>query len=104
MRSRVVTAAIVVLAGASWAPLALAAAPAMPPLKLASGPTVSFDRAGHLVNFNLGGLMTPGLLQDAASLRPSATGASRGVQLELSRGRNWDPYADLFPAAASLSS
>jgi hypothetical protein len=76
----------------------------MPPLKLASTPAVSFDRTGHVVNFNLGGLMAPGLLQDAASLHPALIGVSRGVQLELSRGRNWDPYADLFPASASLSS
>src|SRR3954462_15646844 len=104
MRSRVVSAAIVVLAGAFWAPLASAATPVMPPMKLAPGSSVSLDRAGHLVNFNLGGLMAPGLLQDPAPLRPGAIGVSRGVQLELSRGRNWDPYADLFPASASLTS
>jgi len=59
MRSRVVSAAVIVLAGASWAPVAFAAAQAMPPLKLAAGPTVSLDRAGHVANFNLGGLMAP---------------------------------------------
>jgi len=104
MRSRVVSAAVIVLAGASWAPLAFAAAQAMPPLKLAAGPTVSLDRAGHVVNFNLGGLMAPGLLQEMASLRPATTGSSHGVQLDLSHGRNWDPYADLFPATSSLNS
>src|SRR5436190_14771993 len=73
MFSRVVSAAAtVVLAGAFWAPTAYAAAPAMPPLKLASGPSASLDRSGYVVNFNLGGLMSPGLLQDATSLRPTA--------------------------------
>ena len=57
-----------------------------------------------MVNFNLGGLMAPGLLQDASSWRPAAIGVARGLELELSRGRNWDPYADLFPASASLNS
>src|SRR4051812_32379882 len=105
MRSRVVSAALVVLAGVWVAPSAFAAAPIIPfKLAPAPAPSVSFDRTGHLVNFNLGGVMTPGLLQDSASLRPMSIGVSRGVELELSRGRNWDPYADLFPASASLSS
>ena len=105
MRSRVVSAAVAVLAGVFGTSSAFAAAPVvMPPLKLAANPPVSLDRTSHFVNFNLGGLMSPGLLQDVASLRPTAIGVSRGVQLELSRGRNWDPYADLFPASASLTS
>jgi hypothetical protein len=104
MGSRVVSAALVALAGAFWAPQALAAAAVMPPLKLASSPLVSLDRTTHITNFNLGGLLSPGLLQDASAFHPAVTGTARGVQFELSRGRNWDPYADLFPAAASLSS
>src|SRR5689334_13260968 len=98
MGRRVVSAALVALAGAVWAPQAFAATAMMPPLKLASSPLVTPDRTSHITNFNLGGLLGPGLLQDASALRPAVTGASHGVQFELSRGRNWDPYADLFPA------
>ena len=104
MRNRVVTAALSVLAGALWAPAAYAAAPAASAPKLAPVSSVPLDRNGHVVNLNLGGLMASGLTQDAPALRPNTIGVARGVQLELSRGRNWDPYADLFPAAASLSS
>lgn len=103
MRSRVALAAFL-LAGAVWAPLAHAATPGLPPLKLAPAVSVSGDRTAHLVNFNLGGMLASGLLQDVTALHPTAIGVARGVQLELSRGRNWDPYADLFPATASLNS
>ena len=104
MGQRVVTAALSMLAGALWAPTAFAAAPAAPALRLAPVSSVSLDRNGHVVNLSLGGLVTPGLAQDASPLRPNGLGASRGIQLDLSRGRNWDPYAELFPASASLNS
>jgi hypothetical protein len=107
MRKRIVTAASSVLAGALWVPAAYAAVPFTPPsspLVLAPASSVSLDRNGHVVNLNLGGLMASGLSQDPSQLRPNTIGVARGVQLELSRGRNWDPYADIFPAAASLSS
>jgi hypothetical protein len=107
MRKQVVTAALSMLAGALWVPAAYAAAAFVPPpspLILAPGSSLSLDRNGHVANLNLGGLLASGLTQDPSQLHPSTIGIARGVQLELSRGRNWDPYADLFPAAASLSS
>ncbi|HEY4265718.1 MAG TPA: hypothetical protein VGM72_10395 [Micropepsaceae bacterium] len=101
MRKRVATAALSVLAGALWVPLAYAAAPSaiLGPLS-----SVSPDRNAHAVNLNLGGLMTSGLAEDVPALRPNAIGIANGVEIQLSRGRNWDPYADLFPAASALSS
>ena len=107
MRERVMTAALSVLAGALWVPAVQAAVPYTPPaspLVLAPGASVSIDRKGHMVNLNLGGLMASGLSQDPSLLHPNTIGVAHGVQLELSRGRNWDPYADIFPAASSLSS
>jgi hypothetical protein len=107
MRKRIVIAALSVLAGASWVPAVYAAVPfAQPlsPLILAPGSSVSLDHNGHAVNLNLGGLMTLGLSQDPSALKPNTIGIARGVQLELSRGSNGDPYADLFPAVSSLSS
>jgi len=104
MGRSVVSAALVALAVAVWAPQASAATAGMPPLKLAPAASVSLDRTSHITNFNLGGLLTPGLLQDPSAMRPNALGVAHGVQVELARGRNWDPYADLFPAAASLNS
>jgi hypothetical protein len=104
MRKRVVTAALSVLAGALWAPLAYAAAPTAAVGILGPLSSGSLDRNGHAVNLNLGGLMASGLTQDASALRPNAIGIANGIQLQLSHGRNWDPYADLFPAASSLNS
>jgi hypothetical protein len=99
-----VTAAMSVLAGALWVPLAYAAAPTSPVPLLGPLSSVSLDRNGHTVNLNLGGLMAAGLTQDATALRPNTIGIASSIQLQLSHGRNWDPYADLFPAASSLNS
>jgi hypothetical protein len=104
MRRPFVTAALSVLAGAVLAPAAYAAAPATTALILAPGSSVALDRNHHAVNLNLGGLLASGLSQDSTAFRPTLIGLASGVQLELSRGRNWDPYADLFPAAAALNS
>jgi hypothetical protein len=104
MRKRLVIAALSLLGAALWAPLADAAAPVVIPMKLAPASSVSLDRNGHVVNLNLGGLMVPGFGQDMPSLHPNALAVGGGMQLELSRGRNWDPYADLFPSVAALNS
>jgi hypothetical protein len=107
MRKRLTTAALSMLGAALWAPLAHAAAgaaPVRPAFILAPVSTVSLGRNGHVVNLNLGGLMASGLAQDIPALRPNSIAVARGVQLDLSRGRNWDPYADLFPAVAALNS
>ena len=104
MRRLVSTAALTVLAGALWATAASAAAPAVPAPKLGPVPSILVDRTGHVVNFNLGGLMAPSLAQDFSALKPNTVSVTRGLQLDLGHGRNWDPYGDLFPAAASLNS
>ncbi|HXJ02805.1 MAG TPA: hypothetical protein VNH44_16410 [Micropepsaceae bacterium] len=105
MRQGLGIAALSVLGAALWAPLAFgAAAPVRPAFILAPVSTVSLDRSGHVVNLNLGGLMNSGLAQDVPALRPNGITVASGVQLELSRGRNWDPYADLFPSIGSLNS
>jgi hypothetical protein len=101
MRKRVAAAALSMLAGALSAPLAHAAAPGaiLGPLS-----TFALDRNAHALDLNLGSLMTPGLSQDFPQLRPNAIGIANSIELQLSRGRNSDPYADLFPAASTLSS
>jgi hypothetical protein len=104
MRRRATTAALAMLAGALWASAAIAAAPVTPALKLAPVSTIVLDNKGHVINLNLGGVTAQGLAQDSSALRPNGIAAAHGIQLELARGRNWDPYADLFPAIASLNS
>jgi hypothetical protein len=91
MRVRISTAALSVLAVALWASGASAAAPLVLAPKF-------------VVNLNLGGALPTSLTQDALSPRPTIGGASEGIQLDLARGRNWDAYADLFPASGSLTS
>ena len=101
MRKRGTAAALVVLTGALWASVA-SAAPATP-LILAPVPNAALDRGAPMVNLNLGGVMVPGLAPDASTLHANNVAVAHGVQLELSRGRNWDPYGDLFPATQSLN-
>jgi hypothetical protein len=103
MRGRVLAAASAVLTGALWASAASAATPLILAPKLAPTSAAALDR-GLPVNLNLGGMMAPSLAQGATAFRANAAGAAHGIQLELSRGRNWDPSADLFPGAASLDS
>src|SRR5262249_32661431 len=104
MRTRIVTAALVTLTGTSGVSGAMAAAPQLTPIfQLAPAPAVSLDRSGRVANLSLGSLMMPGFTADAPALRPNNLTAPRGVQLELSRGRNWDPYADLFAAGSTLN-
>lgn len=104
MEGRISTAAWGLLAAALWASAAFAAAPAASALKLAPVPSVTLDRSGHVVNLNLGGVTGPTFAPEISGLRPDAIGIARGIQLELAHGRNWDPYGDLFPSAASLNS
>ena len=104
MRTRAVTAALAALTGTIWVSGAMAAAPQLTPIfQLAPAPSVSLDRNGRVANLSLGSLMTSGLGLDASALRPNSATVARGVQLELSRGRNWDPYADLFLGASALN-
>jgi hypothetical protein len=98
---RIWTAAAVLLAGALWAPLAwAAAAPAVPPLRLASNLDSLPERGGLALNLNLGGMMAPALAQNSVPL----VSLGRGVQLEFGHGRNWDPTGDLFPSFGALNS
>ena len=92
MRRRVTTAALSMLVGAFWASAASAATSSVSK----SAPT------DHIANLNLSGVTAPA--QDASSLRVNAVGIARGFQLDLTHGRNWDPYGDVFPASASLNS
>lgn len=105
LNSRVI-AALSVLVAALWVPLAYAAAPAASAAQPQLGPVsrVSFDRNSYDINLNLSGLIAPGLTQNVPALKPNSVAIANGVQFELARGRNWDPYVDLFPAAASLNS
>ncbi len=101
MRRRVVTAALSVLGGALWASAALAASSVAPASKSAPEAAIS---SGGVANLNLGGVAAPTLAQDISPLRPNVVSIARGMQLELVRGRSWDPYGDIFPASASLNS
>ena len=101
---RISTAALSVLTVAFWASGASAAAPLILAPKFGPATTVSLDRTGHVVNLNLGGALPTSFAQDALSIRPNVGGASDGIQLDLTRGRNWDAYADLFPSSGSLNS
>ena len=104
MRTRAVTAALVALTGTLWVSGALAASPQLASIfQLSPSPSVSLDRNGHVANLSLGSVVTPGLVQDASALRPNSIAIARGVQLELSRARNWDPYADLFLTGGALN-
>jgi hypothetical protein len=102
---RISTTAAVLLAGVLWAPLALAAAaPVVPPLRLASNLNSLPERGAVALNLNLGGIMGPALAQASASLRPNVVSLGRGVQLELGHGRNWDATGDLFAGIGALNS
>jgi hypothetical protein len=104
MRTRVVTAALAAFTGTCWVSGAVAAAPQLTPIfQLAPSPSVSLDRNGRVANLSLGSVVTPGLVQDASTLRPNDITIARGVQLQLSRARNWDPYAELFLAGGTLN-
>jgi hypothetical protein len=92
MHRRVVTAALSVLVGALWASAASAAMSSAP----RSAPT------DHIANLYLGGVTAP--TQDVSSFRVNAVSVARGFQLDLTHGRNSDPYGDVFPASASLNS
>lgn len=93
MHRRVTAAALSVLVGALWASAASAASSS-----LKSAPT------DHIANLNLGGITVPSSAQDASSLHGNGVSAARGFQIDLTHGRNWDPYGDVFPASASLNS
>ncbi|HMI98062.1 MAG TPA: hypothetical protein VK479_16255 [Micropepsaceae bacterium] len=97
MRMRVVTAALSVLLGTLWVSAVSAATSTAPTAKVAQASIAS------IANLNLGGVMAP-LGQDMSSLRPNGASVARGLQLDLARGRNWDPYNDVFPASGSLNS
>ena len=97
MRRGVATAALSVLVVALWASAASAATPIASVSKSAAA-------TDHIANLNLGSVTAPALALDAPSLRPNVVSIARGMQLELARGRNWDPYGDVFPASASLNS
>jgi hypothetical protein len=103
MRRRVLTATLTVLTGALWASAAPAATPLILAPKLAPVSVAALGR-GLPVSLNLGGMMAPALAQGSSALQPNGASAAHGIQLELSRGRNWDPSAELFPAPASLDS
>jgi hypothetical protein len=103
MRTRVVTAALALLGGTLWVSGPVAAAPQLTPIfQLAPSSSVWLDRSGRIANLSLGAIVAPGLVQDASTLRPNTITVARGVQLELSRTRNWDPYRDLFLAGGTL--
>jgi hypothetical protein len=104
MRTRAVTGALATLTGTLWVSGALAVGPQLTPIfQLAPAPTVSLDRSGRIANLSLGSVVAPGFVQDASTLRPNSIAVARGLQLELSRARNWDPYADLFLAGGTLN-
>jgi hypothetical protein len=84
MRRRVGTAALSVLVGALWASGASAAAPTTSASK-------SPPAGDYIANLNLGGAVTTALAQDAPSLRPNVVSITRGMQLGLAPGCNWDP-------------
>jgi hypothetical protein len=90
MYRRVVTAALSVLVGAFWASTVSAA--------MSSAPNST--PSDHIANL----VTAPAPTQDASSLRVNAVNLARGFQLDLTHGRNWDPYGDVFPASASLNS
>ncbi len=96
MRKPVFAAGCLVVAGAFWAPLA-SAAPALV-LKVAPAPPTSLERGHPIVNLGLGSVVGPVGALDIS------TGASRAVQFDLTRSRNWDASADLFPGSAELNS
>jgi len=104
MRTRVVTAALAALTGTLWVSGALAAGPQLTPIfQLAPSPSVTLDRNGRVANLSLGSVVIPGLVQDTSALHPNSAAVGRRIQLELSRGRNWDPYADLFLSGGTLN-
>ena len=100
MSRRVLTAAVLMLTGATMASEASAA----PALRLAPGRGVLLDRTGHVTNLNLGGVSLPSLAQDGNSLRTTTVNVSSAVQLSYGQARNWDSYGNLFPSNASLTS
>ena len=106
MRSRLGTAAVAMLAGAVWASGAAAAPMLYTPaaFKPAPADSVVLDRAGHLVNLNLGGVAVPSFAQSGGTLRANALNMTRGVRIDYSQGRNWDNYGNLFSGNAVLSS
>jgi len=76
----------------------------MPPLKLASNLKNAPEHGGLALSLNLGGLMSQSLAQTSPTLRPGAVSVTRGIQLDLGHGRNWDSFGDLFPTVGSLTS
>jgi len=72
--------------------------------KPAPADSVVLDRAGHLVNLNLGGVAVPSFAQSGGTLRANALNMTRGVRIDYSQGRNWDNYGNLFSGNAVLSS
>ncbi len=111
-RNQALTAAWTTLAGVFLTSAALAASPSVAPvsgamaLKLAPSSGAVLDRSGHFLNLNIGGVSLPAAGQDVSSAHPNTVAAdlAPGIRFELSHGRNFDAFGDLFSSPSTLGS
>src|SRR5882672_9738906 len=111
-RNQALTAAWTTLAGVFLTSAALAASPSVAPvsgamaLKLAPTSGAVLDRSGHFLNLNIGGVSLPAAGQDVSSAHPNTVAAdlAPGIRFELSHGRNFDAFGDLFSSPSTLGS
>jgi hypothetical protein len=110
MRSRLIMATPVVLTGVLCASVAFAAVPGAVMVTAApwSAGTIAKDTLGEVrtVGLAVGGVTVLPSGQPMAAGLPEQVAVNReaGIRIEMSQGRNWDAYGDLFASSTALSS